>query len=411
MRSTWLSLGLALILPAALSISGCGPSNTSTSTGATGGTGGTGGTGATGGSTTTGGSTGGSTTGGTGGMTGGTGGMTGGTGGFMPPENDACPGQKVTLAIDASTTVTGTLNGATDDYTTYCADKDPAKDQPDVVYQLDVPASATVSIDIKANGFSPALSLRKQECASRQANDICLPTSVKTALDAGTYWLVVDSADKKTGDFTLTVSYAKPKCGDGVVNPGEDCDPAMVSNDDGCINPGKASECHFGEPPQDVAIVQCPGGLISITKGDAFQLGPYNNGPAMSKQQNVTDAMNCTSAAMGPEDVFHITPKADGTLKAQIGYAEDGKTLYCDAFPNDCADFIMYLRTNMCDSSVAGDQLGCSDNTPNPMSPFGFDEVLTINTPVKGGSDYWLIVDGIDAMYGKGGYYLQLSLQ
>lgn len=405
MRFTWLPFGLALAVPAAALLGGCGPGNTSSSGG--------------GGSTTTttatgGGGTGG-TTGGTGGMTGGggsTGGTTGGggTGGVAPPANDLCPGEKVAIAIDTSTTLNGTLKGALDDYETFCADMDPQPSAPDVVYELDVPATSTVTITINATGFVPALSLRKQECSQRLPGDACLDlgtgnVSTTVALEAGTYWVVVDSADKNVGDFTMDVKYASPACGDGVVGPGEQCDPPTVSNDDGCINPGMPNGCHFGEPPPDPAIVACPGGLITISAGDSFQLGPYNNGSGGHNEINITDAVECISDAIGPEDIFHITPTGDGTLTATIGHDEDGTTLWC-ATHADCGDFIMYLRKNMCDSVDAADQLTCADQTLDPNG-----ELITITVPVTGGQDYWLVVDGLDDQFGVGGYYLQLSLQ
>ena len=172
MRSTWLPIGIALLFPATAVLGACGPStDTTTSTGGGGSTtttggGGTGG--ATGGATTGGGGIGG--TGGTGGTTGGT----GGTGGFMPPANDACPGESVALAIGASKSITGTLNGALDNYTTFCADTDPEGGAPDVVYQLDVPAASTVTMKTTAASFVPALSLRKQDCTQRIGGDACI---------------------------------------------------------------------------------------------------------------------------------------------------------------------------------------------------------------------------------------------
>ncbi len=417
MRSTWLPLGLSLVLPASLFLGACGPADTS-STGGSGGTttstttsvGGT--TNPTGG---TGGATGGSTTGGGGAIGGST---TGGGGAGGSPANDACPGEKVTVAIDESKTVNGTLTNALDDYKTFCADVTPEPDNADVVYQLDVPAAATVTLEINATGFIPALSLRKQECSDRLAGDACLNLgtgnlSTKLALDAGTYWVVVDTADGNVGDFTFKVTYATPACGDGVVNVGEQCDPAVVTNDDGCINPMIANGCHYGEPPPDPAIVMCPGGIIQLVPSAIpFQLGPYNNGSGGHNLTNVSLAgSSCEFDASGPESVFHLKPSANGTLKVQLGYDENGTTLYCDAHPNDCGDFIMYLRKSACDAGMSADQLSCSDYTVNPNSPFGFDEVLTISQPLTANTDYWLVVDGVDDQYGIGGYYLTFDFQ
>lgn len=406
-------VGLAWLLPAAVLLGACHVEVITDPTGGAGGTG-TGGA-STGGAATTGG--GGTGDGGSIGGTGGTGGTgTGGTGGFLPPENDACNGQKIEVTVDApATVVKGTLNGAADDLQTFCSDTTPDPDHPDVVYEIDVPADVTATLTIDTAGFIPALSLRNEDCTGRVAGDTCLVSGTTSltrslALPPGPVWIVVDSADGATADFTLGVEFHTPACGDGVINPGEKCDPATPTSEDGCFDPGEVKECQFGEPPPDPALVQCPGGGVSIGAGGYFQLSLLNNGSGAANQVNVTDAVNCTSPALGPENVFNLKPTADGTLTAQIGLAAEG-TLYCDSYPMDCADFIMYLRKGDCNSSSAADQLACADYTVNPNSPFGYDELLTISAPVTAGQDYWLFVDGLDDVYGVGGYYLELSLQ
>ena len=420
MRSTWLSFGFAFALPVTGLLGACGPGDETTQPTGGGGTGGTtttttqGGGGTTTTTTQGGGGVGG--VGGDGGV-GGVGGQGGQGGSGGSPENDLCPGELLGPALDETLTVKGTLDGAADDYVSFCADTDPGPGAPDVVYQIDVPATASVTVQISASGFVPALSLRKVECGTRFSGDTCLNlgagnVSAKVSLNAGSYWVVVDSANGQTGTFDLSVTAATPKCGDGVINPGEQCDPAVPGDDDGCFNPGTPDECQFGEPPPDPAIVMCPGGLITIAKGDAFQLGPYNNGAG---QNNFIGT--CSPQAMGdptpsgPENMFHIIPNADGMLTAVIGHAEDPTQLYCDVNLDDCADFIMYLRKGACESADPADELGCADYTLNPNSPFGYDELLTIEAQVKANTDYWLIVDGLDQVYGIGGYFLELKLQ
>lgn len=410
---SWLPIGLMMLFPAAFSAGACGPIVDTVPTGGAAGEGGAVNTT----STTTGGSDTTTTTttggGGSGGTTGG--GGTGGTGGGLPPENDACNGQKIDAQVGMPTAVDGTLIGAKDDLQTFCADTTDAADKADVVYELAVPADVTATFTINATGFNPALSIRNQDCNGRFAGDACLVgtdgiLSTKLAMPQGPAWLVVDSADGNTGNFKLEVKYDAPACGDGVLNAGEQCDPANPTSEDGCHNPGTMNQCMFGEPPPDPALVQCPGGLITITAGDAFQLSLLNNGSGGHNHQNVTDMVDCLSPAIGPENVFNVKPGATGMLTAQIGYAAEG-TLYCDQYPNDCGDFVMYIRKGSCASADPADQLACDDFTENPMSPFGYDEVLNFTVPVTAGEDYWLFVDGLDDTYGIGGYFLELSLQ
>ncbi|MBK8254299.1 MAG: hypothetical protein IPK82_16725 [Polyangiaceae bacterium] len=418
MRFTRFSVGFAFLVLAAPHLGACDGETTSTSTGGGGST--TTGGGGSGASTSSSSSSSSSSTGTGGtGATGATGG--GGTGGVIAPANDTCPGEVVNLPINQSTTIQGTLVGANDDYTTFCADTDPNPGSPDVVYQLEVPETTSATIKITGNGFNPALSLRKQECATRFAADACLSLGMgnvqtKVELTAGTYWIVVDSADSNSGTFTLEVAYAKPACGDGILNVGEQCDPVVVSNDDGCINPGMANGCSFGEAPPDPAIVTCPGGKITIAPGDSFILGPYNNGAGNSANENeIVDPQGdgtgpCTSAAYGPENVFNVVPTGAGTLTVTIGHTENGVDAYCANPNNVCGDFIMYLREGMCSG---GAQLACDDvDETNGL------EVISVQAPVTASTNYFLFVDSyqddpVNPMFGPypGPYFLQISLQ
>lgn len=332
------------------------------------------------------------------------------------PANDLCPGEELAPAVGASTTVNGTIENAADDYKPFCGDMTSNRVAAEVVYELDVPAPVTATLDVQATGFVPALSLRKQVCATELGGDVCLrldahEVAVKVALEPGVAWVVIDGADGNVGPFSFTVTYATPACGDGVLNPGEACDPAVPRADDGCVDPGLPNACHFGEPAPDPAIVACPGGAITIGKGQSLRLGPYNNGSGGRAERNLAVlGSSCEYEAIGPENVFRIAATGDGTLTARIGHDADGATLYCDAHPTDCGDFLMYLRKGSCTSEEPADELACFDFLPNPFSPYGFDEVLTVTAPVTAGSEHWLFVDGLDDVYGIGTYYLELSL-
>jgi hypothetical protein len=389
--------------------------------GGTGGGGGGRGGGGWGGGGRGGGGPGGGGTGGSGGMGGGGSGGDGGTGGGSPPlPNDGCMGEQVLLTPASLVHIDGTLTGANDDMTTFCADPESDPGNPDVVYELDVAADVSLSIQLSTTAFDPALSLRLTTCTSEVGGDACLDfgsTAEQTyaSLAAGTYWLVVDSADGKAGDFTLDFSAWTPVCGDGVLNAGEECDPGCGAPDDGCHDPGTANECSLGEPPVNVAVTQCPGfGPVAValsadpSSPTITRLGPYNNGSGASVEMNALtpDPDVCGWQAEGPEHVFHVLPQANGTLHARVGYDAQGGVI-CATGPL-CGDFILYVRQDTCaqtDPPDPGQQLACVDWDP------GLLEILEMQWPASAGTDYWVFVDGLDSTWGIGPYYLELWLQ
>lgn len=332
------------------------------------------------------------------------------------PDNDTCTGEAVALGQGTTVSIEGTLVDAADDMTTFCADASDDPGNPDVVYQLDVAEDISLSIQLTASGFDPALSIRLTTCTSEVGGDACLdldPTTERTRLSLaeGTYWIVVDSADGNAGQFTLDLTATAPVCGDGVLNAGEQCDPGAGADDDGCFDPGTADECTFGESPLDATVTGCPGvGPVSVpVSGDPMnptilRTGKHNNGSGGHAQQNdlTADPDVCGWPAVGPENVFHVVPQADGTLHARIGY-DDAGNVVCSA--SGCGDFILYVRQGSCepaDPADPGQQTACADWDPQ--------EILDVEMPVTAGSDYWVFVDGLDDTYGIGDYYLELWL-
>jgi cysteine-rich repeat protein len=377
----------------------------------------TAGGGGSGGQTGGGQATGGGTTGGGAG-----GGQAGGGGGGPPPEpppNDGCLGEPVALSPGLTVEINGTLVGAADDLTTFCADVSTGPGNPDVVYQLDVAADVSLRMRVVATEFDPALSLRLLTCEVESSGDACLnfgngAEATGVSLAAGTYWVVIDSADGNAGEFVLELAATTPVCGDGILNPGEQCDKGPGIPDDGCRDPGMDAECTFGEEPGSTAQTACPGlGPVEVKmSADPLnphiqRLGPFYNGTGGNVQTNATteDLYVCGWAAQGPENVFHVVPESSGTLFARIGYDDNGAVI-CDLDPS-CGDFILYMRQTSCDAQVPEDplqQLACVDFDD------GFQEILVIQAPVTGGSDYWVFVDGLDTTYGLGLFHLELWL-
>lgn len=346
------------------------------------------------------------------------------------PANDTCSGQVVPLdtTLNSTVSVNSILLNAADDMTTWCADSVADPGNPDVVYQLDVSEEISLTILLTgANDFNPALSLRLTECGKELGGDTCfdLPSATTAehltmGLPAGTYWLVVDTttpaADISVGAFTVDFTAAAPSCGDGILNSGEDCDPGISaeSNDDGCWDHGTASECTWGEAPQNTNVTTCPGiGRVNVLMSadpqnpTIYAQGLHNNGSGGKTQQNDTtvDPNICGWAATGPENIYNVFPDSDGTMHARIGY--DGASgIVCDSLAS-CGDFILYARKDQClpiDPADPAQQIGCVDFDP------GNQEILDLSFPVTASTDYWVFVDGLDSQWGVGPYYLELWL-
>ena len=109
-----------------------------------------------------------------------------------------------------------TTVGATDKFVTSCGAGDTGASGPDKVFKISLAARATVFVDVTAPGFDAAVALRKTcadgggpttgdvELACEADADTGHRTSIERALEAGTYWVVVDGqSPNDQGPFTI----------------------------------------------------------------------------------------------------------------------------------------------------------------------------------------------------------------
>jgi hypothetical protein len=108
-----------------------------------------------------------------------------------------------------------TTAGATDKFATSCGAADTGVGAPDRVFKISLAARATVFIDVMAPGFDAAVALRKTcpdgagtagdvELACEADADTTHRTTLERALEAGTYWVVVDGqSPNDQGPFTI----------------------------------------------------------------------------------------------------------------------------------------------------------------------------------------------------------------
>ena len=172
----------------------------------------------------------------------------------LPVSVDACPGPMSELLVDRALKFEGSLKGMSDNFLPRCGAIKSVDAGSDVVYQIIVREELTVGIDLFAEGFFPALSIRHSACEAERVDDLCIYTAdsyTKTdlALGPGTYWFVVDSGNGQSGSYSLAIHGAAATCGDGVVNPvTEECDPGPAQDNDGCYDPGHELGCMYGAP-------------------------------------------------------------------------------------------------------------------------------------------------------------------
>lgn len=394
-QSRWVVLG-AVVAGAFASLAGCGDDETSSSS--SGGGGGGGGATTTTTTTTT-------TTSSSAGGAGGDGG-TGGEGGAPPSFADSCPGGELaTLQHGVSLTVNGSTNGATDTFSTFCGDTlAGGADVPDQVLEILITQSCSMTFELQST-WDAVLSLRNEGyCSDRTAGQsLCLnrrPTVesgtgelLRRHMPSGRYHLVVDGAAAGAqGDFSLLLDCKAPTCGDGVLNPGEQCDYGPDVPNDGCSATCTSEAQTAGENCSAPTV-------IGIEPGQEQFWPPapplYSTAAAAHDYQGASCGED-----FGKDQVFAVTPTADGTLSITVGENYQ-KQPYCQNFTEpECWDHPVYVREGNCTS---GQQLTCALTD--------FDTGVTVATvPVTGGTTYYVFVDGyINQPWAQGPYVMRLN--
>lgn len=340
---------------------------------------------------------------------------------------DACPGNLIELGLDQSVELTGTTKGAKDDYHEFCADSDPmTTSAPDVVFQLKTDHYCTFTADLTEidPGFDAAFQIRATTCADRAGGDDCANLATKgehigRELPPGTYFIVVDGANKTSGAFNLVLNCKSPTCGDGVLNSGEEqCDPGDPTPGDGCGDPGGSNACKFqtSAAPDTCADVTDMFGTVTIAKGQTLFVPselPLHNTAEANDDYGGTCSFTGFS---GPDQVFAVKPTGSGILTVIIGRDYNGID-YCQP-PNydqpECWNSVAWMHEADCSNDKtkelpkAGNSSGCVYS-----DPVGTNNVLTLTQDVEAGKTYYLFVEG-DTPEGaghSGPYLLNMKLQ
>lgn len=328
------------------------------------------------------------------------GGGAGGAGGGA----SACDDPAQALAVGEPLTLDGTTEGAADSFSSTCGDTTAASDAPDAHFALTIAAAGTLRLDVSAaagSALMPALDVRT---VCEQAELCAAPAggaaSLAAHVEAGPLHVIVDGAQGTRGAFQLTAELSAPACGDGVVNPGEQCDPGAGVAGDACVDPGQPGECQFVTPQPEQET--CPGEGVAVPLGTtvlAADQGHFTYGYADDHEGS------CAEQPGGVDRVYQLIPQADGMMTVSVGFEPDGITPSCDIAVESpgCWPKVVYARTSCPD---AASEVACGLDPLMPMAP------QTLQIPVTSGASIFLFIDGYDAeAYSAGTFNLHVSLQ
>jgi hypothetical protein len=328
-----------------------------------------------------------------------------------------CPGEEHTLVAGAAPLViNATTAGSSANYP-YC--KNPPETSPaasaDVVYAITLASEGTLTAVLAAGAGSalvPALDVRA-DCSMPSLKCVATGTgtqSLNADLAAGTYYFIVSGGACTSGAFSLTLSLTTEACGNGVVDPGEDCDPGpSPPANDGCGSPTSATPCKFIAPTQGDTCATAQAVAVPLSTA----LAPFTIVPASAGTSTYGYADDytgsCTHYPGGRDRVFKLTPVGGTSMTVSVGYQADGVTSACvvtDPSPSDCWAHVVYARTTCTDttSEIANT---CVDNfAGDPTAP------VAVTFPVTTGSSYYFFVDGYDDQnYSYGPFNLIVKLQ
>ncbi len=217
-------------------------------------------------------------------------------------------------------------------------------------------------------------------------------SSSGTGGDAGTGGTGTGGTGGSSTSSSSSSSSGANLCGNGMVDPGEDCDGSNLAGAT-CMSLGFETGtltcnqfCHFvvsGCTPfpncldpsvscADPGCVGKPGCVDACMPALPAQVPGFVDGDNTARPSNVPSS--CSSATPGPEEIFKVTPSQSGTMSLDLS-SFDG------------VNYSLSVRTACADQTT---EIACS-NKPNQQQ-FGD---ITLGVTVTMGQTYYVIVQGM----------------
>lgn len=170
-----------------------------------------------------------------------------------------------------------------------------------------------------------------------------------------------------------------PVCGDGKMDPGEDCDDKNTVPADGC-----SADCHNEDPDA------CDGVTIKLAKGTSLQVKGDTTG-ANNDVQSAANVEFCGGAGpfAGGDLVYTVIPQESGTLVATLNANYSNH----------------WLHTRTACPGTTANEVGC-DYATTSSAP----DVNTIMNATAG-TKYHIFVDGHSNGNNEGSFTLTIELK
>jgi cysteine-rich repeat protein len=282
---------------------------------------------------------------------------------------DKCPGEAVKLE-PGTLTAKGNTSTLKNDYnsgTNQCG----GGNSNEAVYTVTATKSGYVKIDLQASGFDPSLYVRRI-CEDTNTRVTCSGSAFSSnlsvqflVLEGTTFSVFVDGfgTGNQAGPYTLAMTLTPSVCGNGTVDPGEQCDDSNNTTGDGC------TLCKFDE---------------KCSEPEA----PDSTGASPKKAPAGCATMNYFPAALssGGDNDWYCVQAAPGQVITSQTYT--GAPGFCSKEPNNT---LIELYKGI-PGALTNTQFGCFQNASlvcnDDFNGQGTCSRVVYTVPAGGGGEY-----------------------